>query len=179
MLQNFKTTHLPHLYVQCHLLPNDWSTLLFTQIPRMGCLYLPSALASFFFLAAPIPSLPPWWSSLLSTPAGLPLELLPSLSKAETGSWISLSGTCPLKASLLGEPLGHSKDSRKLKLPSLRVVDLFSSRLYFPSKRIPVQTQHENVETLNSEHSQVTTNCRCLSRDNKFDSTFFYDYFLL
>ena len=44
---------------------------------------------------------------------GLPLELLPSLSKAETGSWINLSGTCPPKASLLGEPLGHSKDSKE------------------------------------------------------------------
>lgn len=29
--------------------PNDLSTLLFTRIPRMGSLYLPSALASFFF----------------------------------------------------------------------------------------------------------------------------------
>lgn len=94
--------------------PNDLSTLLFTRIPRMGSLYLPSALASFFFFFWLLPfPLPPWWSSLLSTPAGLPLELLPSLSKAETGSWINLSGTCPPKASLLGEPLGHSKDSKE------------------------------------------------------------------
>ena len=100
--------HTPPSATYC---PNDWSTLLFTRTPRMGCLYLPSAFASFFWLL-PFP-LPPWWSSPLSTRAGLPLELLPSLSKAETGSWINLSGTCPPKASLLGEPLGHSKDSKE------------------------------------------------------------------
>ena len=86
--------------------------LCFSPEPLEWVVYTCHLHLPLFFWLLPFP-LPPWWSSPLSTRAGLPLELLPSLSKAETGSWINLSGTCPPKASLLGEPLGHSKDSKE------------------------------------------------------------------
>lgn len=89
---------------------------------------------------------------------GLPLELLLSLSKVENGTWIDLSGTCPTRGlSSWRTPQPRQRLEGRVKLPSLRVADFFSSSLYFPSDGMPVQTRHDSVETLNSERPQVIT----------------------
>lgn len=79
----------------------------------------------------------------------LPPDVLLCLSKVDNGAWNNLSRTCPTAGlSSRRTPKPPQSFEGRIKLPSLGVVDLFSSPFDFPSKRMPVQMLQESLQTL-------------------------------